>query len=491
MAMRSALSLAAAALLLAACSSLGPGEPKRELSAEELMLLNRVTWGVNASSAREMAATSTERWLERQLRPPKGDDLPPEAKAQVAAMTITTRPMVEVAMELGEQRRAFMGMKGAPEAKAAQQAFQQELTRLAREAMTRSALRAVYSPWQLREQMTWFWMNHFSVFAAKAEIRAYLADYEENAIRPRALGRFRDLLGASARHPAMLRYLDNAQNAAGRINENYARELMELHTLGADGGYSQRDVQELARVLTGFGIVNREVPARARAKSGYERSGLFEFVPARHDYGTKTLLGKSIRGRGAEELDEALDRLASHPSTARFVSRKLAVFFVADEPPPALIERMSIEWRRTDGDIAAVLRVVFVSQEFKDSLGKKFKDPVHYVYSAARIAYDGRPMPEPGRVLAWLGRLGEPLYLRQTPDGYPMASGDWSSAGQMAARFEVARAIGYAAPAEMATAMPRALPVALGESTRAMLEKADSNQERSFLLLASPEFMQR
>jgi len=454
-------------LLLAACAGPTTREPARSLSAEELMLLNRVTWGANASSAREMAATSTGRWLERQLKPPQGDDLPPEAKAQVAAMTITQRSMRELATKQAGRRREFRRMNDPAKAKEAQQALQQDLSKLARETMTRSALRAVYSPWQLREQMTWFWMNHFSVFAGKAETRVYLADYEEKAIRHNALGRFRDLLGATARHPAMLRYLDNAQNRAGHINENYARELMELHTLGVDGGYSQKDVQELARVLTGF--------------------GLFAFSHAWHDDGPKTLLGEPIRARGERELDEALDRLARHPSTARFVSRKLAVFFVADEPPAALVERIAGEWARTDGDIAAVLRLALASDEFRLSLNGKFKDPVHYVYSAVRIAYDGRPMPEPGRVLLWLGRLGEPLYLRQTPDGYPLARGDWSSAGQMAARFEVARAIGYAAPA----LEPGTMRVSLGEPTRAALEKASSAQERNFLLLASPEFMQR
>jgi uncharacterized protein (DUF1800 family) len=465
-----ALALAGATLLLASCASRGPepSEPARDLSAEELMLLNRVTWGANASSARQMAATSTERWLERQLRPPKGDDLPAEAKATVAAMTITQRPMRELATEQAGRRREFRRMSDPAKAKEAQQALQQDLNKLARETMTRSVLRAVYSPWQLREQMTWFWMNHFSVFAGKAEMRVYLADYEEKAIRPYALGRFRDLLGATARHPAMLRYLDNAQNRAGYLNENYARELMELHTLGVDGGYTQKDVQELARVLTGF--------------------GLFAFSHAWHDDAPKTLLGEPIRARGERELDEALDRLARHPSTARFVSRKLAVFFVDDEPPAALVERMATEWAKTDGDIAAVLRLAFGSPEFRSSLNKKFKDPAHYVYSAARIAYDDRPMPEPGRVLFWLGRLGEPLYLRQTPDGYPLARGDWSSAGQMAVRFEVARAIGYVAPADLG---PGTMRVSLGEPTRAALEKASSAQERNFLFLASPEFMQR
>src|SRR5262245_5517601 len=348
-------SLLALTLLLAACAGLEKRD-SRVLGSDELALLNRVTWGANATSARDMAATSTERWLARQLKPPKDDGLPAEMKAQVAAMKISQRSARELGEEAATQRQAFR-RSDEMRRKEAQQAYQQELTRLAREAMTRSVLRSVYSPWQLREQMSWFWMNHFNVFAPKAEVRAYLADYEEKAIRPNALGRFRDLLGATAHHPAMLRYLDNAQNRAGHLNENYARELMELHTLGVDGGYTQHDVQELARVLTGH--------------------GLFRYSQAWHDDAPKTLLGAPIRARGERELDEALDRLARHPSTARFVSRKLAVFFVADEPPPALVERMSAEWARTDGDIAAVLRTMFASEEFRGSLNAKFKDPVH------------------------------------------------------------------------------------------------------------------
>jgi len=146
--------------------------------------------------------------------------------------------------------------------KTAQQAYQQELSRLQREAATRHLLRALYSPHQVQEQMTWFWLNHFSVHQGKGNVRAMLGDYEENAIRAHALGNFRDLLGAVASHPAMLRYLDNDQNAAGRINENFARELLELHTLGVNGGYVQRDVQELARVLTGHGINASSTPMR-------------------------------------------------------------------------------------------------------------------------------------------------------------------------------------------------------------------------------------
>jgi uncharacterized protein (DUF1800 family) len=213
--------------------------------------------------------------------------------------------------------------------------------------------------------------------------------------------------------------------------------------------------------------------------------GLLRFAHASHDAGPKMLLGEPIRARGEAELDEALDRLARHPATARFVSRKLAVFLVADEPSPALVDRMAAEWRRTDGEIAAVLRVAFASPEFNASLGRKFKDPVHYVYSAVRLAWGEQPIVEPERMLFWIGRLGQPLYLRQTPDGWPLAGSDWSSPGQMATRFEIARAIGYAAPA------PVAVRVALGETTTAALGKASSPRERNFLLFASPEFMRR
>src|SRR5256885_7091834 len=324
--------------------------------------------------SRELARVGPASYLEAQLQPAQEAALPPEVQAQVDAMTISRRPVDELAKEMESRRKGLDLLRSDDEKKAAQQAYQQELTRLGREAAARMLLRALYSPWQLREQMTWFWMNHFNVFQYKANLRVLVADYEERAIRPHALGRFRDLLGATARHPAMLIYLDNAQNAASRINENYARELMELHTLGVDGGYTQRDVQELARILTGFGV----------------REGLFEFIPGRHDYGDKLLLGRTIRGRGAAEVDEALDLLARHPATARFICMKLALFFVSDDPSEVLVERLASTLRSSDGGIAAVLRELFASAEFSASLGTKFQGPLDYVVSAVRLAYDDK-----------------------------------------------------------------------------------------------------
>ena len=372
-----------------------------------------------------------------------------------------------------QQRRAFQNA-AADDRKAERQAYQQQLTRLAREAQTRMLLRALYSPNQLEEEMTWFWMNHFSVFQQKGPIRAFVGDYEEHAIRPYALGRFRDLLGASARHPAMLVYLDNARNGAGRLNENYARELMELHTLGVDAGYTQRDVEALARILTGWSLdFSGDAPSR--------------FYPRRHDYSAKQFLGTTIQGRGAGELDQALDLLARHPATARFVSRKLAMFFVSDDPPPGLIERLSAAFNASDGDIAQVLRTMFATSEFRASLGTKFKDPLHYTLSALRLALDQRPLPDPQPVIGALARMGEPLYARATPDGYPLTRTDWASPGQLATRFEIARGIAYRVPDKIWDE-----PLGpLSQSTAQTLAKASSPQEWNLLLLSSPEFMHR
>src|SRR5450631_4266494 len=205
---------------------------------------------------------------------------------------------------------------------AAQQAYQQDLNRLAREAATETLLLALYSRRQLSERLAWFWFNHFNVHQYKANMRAMVGDYEAS-LRTHSLGRFRDLLIASATHVAMIRYLDNEQNAANRINENFAREVMELHTLGVDGGYSQRDVQELARVRTGLGIAATDQPPVLRAawQPLYVRQGLTEFNPARHDMGDKVVLGPTVSARGWNEIIDELTRLARHPATARHVCR--------------------------------------------------------------------------------------------------------------------------------------------------------------------------
>ncbi|NGZ83917.1 DUF1800 domain-containing protein [Duganella aceris] len=496
--------------LLAGCAGTAPKTPAPSDPAALSSALNRVSWGVNLSTYQQAEKLGYDAWLERQLHPAPAV-LPADAQAQIDAMTITRTPLPQLVRDLEQQRKDYdKAMADDDAKKAAQRAYQQELNRLAREAATRSLLRDLYSPNQLQEQMTWFWMNHFNVHQAKSNLRVLVGDYEETAIRPHALGKFRDLLAATLRHPAMIRYLDNEQNAANRINENYAREIMELHTLGVDGGYSQGDVQQLARILTGVGVnLGDSMPNVKKDKlDQYVRKGLFEFNPNRHDYGDKQFLGATVKGRGLAEVDEALDRLSRHPATARYVSRKLAVYFVADEPPPALVERMAASFLASDGDIAATLRTMFTSAEFTQSLGRKFKDPVHYVVSAVRLTYDDKVVLNAGPMLNWLTRMAEPLYGRQTPDGYPLTQSGWASPGQMTTRFEIAKAIGTGSnglfkaegpqpqerPAfpQLANALYyQSLQKSLAAPTRQALEQAGSPQEWNTLLLSSPELMHR
>ncbi len=490
----------AAATATAAPADL-PGETLRA------RLMDRVTWGSTAQGAQAITAMGMPAWLAAQLRGPAHAPLPAGAQAQIDAMAITRTPFEALALQMEAQQREARAQPTEDERKTALEAWQKDMRTLQREASQRFVLRALYSPSQLREKMTWFWMNHFNVFAGKADLRASVGDYEERAIRPHALGRFSDLLGAATRHPAMLRYLDNAQNAAGRINENHARELMELHTLGVGGGYSQQDVQELARVLTGVGVTLRpldEEPPRMKPalRSHYVRQGLFEFNPQRHDWEAKTLLGAPIRAEGLAELDEALDRLARHSATARFVTRKMAVYLVGDAPPPALLDTLARTFERTDGDIAAVLAELFQSSAFQASLGQRFRDPVQYLLAGARLVHGEQMLANTDPLLNWLQRLAEPLYGRATPDGYPLDAATWSGSGQMSTRFEAARVLGAGALAPPDAQGKRPTPPALSQTpylqqinatlapaTRAALVQAASPREWNLLFLSSPEFM--
>ena len=484
-----------------------------DLAPADFALVNRVSWGASATVAADFQRRGRSDWLQSQLHPPASDALPADVAAAIDAYSISAAPFEKLLADLDTVRRdSDARAKGAEDdaaKQAAQQTYQQALSKVAREAASRSLLRALYSQNQLREQLAWFWFNHFNVHQYKSNLRAMVGDFEDRALRPRALGRFRDLLIASATHPAMIRYLDNEQNAAGRINENYAREVMELHTLGVDGGYTQKDVQELARVLTGLGInaTDKTPNLRPEQRPLYVRQGFTEFNPGRHDMATKVVLGRSVAGRGWAEVLDELGRLAAEPATARFVSRRLAIHFAADTPPPALVDRMAGAFAKSDGDIAVTLAAMFASPDFAPTLGRKFKDPMHYVISAVRLAYDDRPILNTAPMFGWLGRLGELPFNRQTPDGYPLDESAWASPGQMATRFEVARAIGSGsaglfraegAPADgpgfprLASAFYYAsIEPMLGAATRAALDRATSAQEWNVFLLSSPEFMRR
>ena len=511
--------LAPLALLLA---TLGLGVQARAaetnvstpLIAIDLALINRLTWGVNESSAAEFQMLGRDRWLDRQLHPGPRDKLPAAAQAQIAAMPIMTQPMTEFAWSLRAQQQAANQIQDPEPKKAAQQAYQQAMNEIGRQAAARSLLRDLYSPDQLREKMTWFWFNHFNVHLYKADIRTTIGDYEEHALRRNALGRFRDLLGATATHPAMLRYLDNAENAKGHLNENYAREIMELHTMGVGSGYTQEDVQELARILTGVGVnvqppdPNMTPKLNVTAQPDYIRAGLFEFNPNRHDYSVKHFLGHTIEGRGFAEVEQALDILARQSATATFVSRKIATFFISDTPPEALVQRMAQAFKTTDGDIVSVLVVMFKSPEFANSLRTKdkYKDPMQFVLSAVRLAYDTKVILNTAPIQSWLNRLAQGLYNHPTPDGYPMTAPAWNGPGQMAVRFEIARQIGsnaaglFKPPVPDAVERPAFPQIAsafyfnvvqhtLSASTRTALDQATSPQDWNTLFLSSPEFM--
>ncbi|WP_420995558.1 DUF1800 domain-containing protein [Cupriavidus sp. 30B13] len=510
--------LAAAAVLLAACAQGGlhddstPGAPLRPA---DLHWLNSVTFGANQAGIDRLRELGRTRYLDEQLKAPAADS------GELAAAIGT----LSVAQQSGEQRlrgvraeqQRINTLADEDEKQKARDALNRTGNEVVLDTGRRHLLRALYSPAQLREQMTWFWMNHFSVYSGKGSVRWVLADYEDKAIRPRALGRFRDLLMATVTAPAMLEYLDNAQSAAGRINENYARELMELHTLGVSGGpsgsrYTQQDVQELARVLTGLGInASGQAPKLPPQKQAlYRADGVFEFNPNRHDFGAKTLLGHRIEPSGFHEVEQAVDILSRDPATARFLSAKIAAHFVGDAPPPALVDRMAAAFARSDGDIATVLRTLFLSAELDATLAsgtRRFKDPMQFVASSLRLAYDGRMVANLRPAIGWLNQLGEPLYGRVTPDGFPAAESAWASSGQMVKRFEIARAIGSGQaglfsqddgkPAER-TGFPQlgnrmyfgSIESTLGPATRTAMTQAASQAEWNTILLSSPEWMQ-
>ncbi len=503
-----------AALLLAGCAarSVAPGRSDSQGAALDAAgVLERLSWGATPSEFAAIERQGTAQWIAAQLRSPSARTLPLAVQEQIDGMTIEQRPMADLVVAMEAQRRAAEDIADEDARKAAQQDFQREMNRLAREAAARSLLRDLYSSAQLQEQMAWFWFNHFNVHQHKHLVRAMVGDYEER-LRMDSLGKFRTLLTDSALHPAMLSYLDNAQNADRHINENFARELLELHTLGVDGGYTQHDVQELARVLTGFGVntndPNRSPPPKIRKdrSAQYLRRGIFEFNPNRHDYGDKILLGHIVRGTGPDEIEQVLDLLARHPATAQNVCRKLARFLVADEPPAALVDAMSREYLRSDGEISAVLRVALASDAFAQSLHKKFKDPMHFVVSAVRLAYDRKPIVNAAPMVNWLTRLGEAPFNHPAPDGYALIESAWDGPGQMALRFEIAKAIGsgsaglFRAEAPEATEMPafpqlanalyyESMQPREAPATRQALEQAASPQEWNLLLLSSPEFM--
>ena len=306
-------------------------------------------------------------------------------------------------------------------------------------------LRAVYSERQLYEVIVDFWENHFSIFANKDDDRYLLTSFDRETIRPFVMGRFRDLLGATAHSPAMLYYLDNWRSSVprpypakgdkpagvdGGLNENYARELMELHTMGVEGGYTQKDVQEVARCFNGWTI---EKP---------NQEGLFLYRPGLHDNGDKIVLGhKILAGGGIADGERVLDILATHPATARFIATKLARRFISDDPPNSAIDRATEVFLKTDGSIRETLRALIKSPEFfaATTYRAKLRSPFEYVAAAMRALNADTDGDRP--VLDAIGRMGQPVFGRITPDGYADRADQWLSSGAMVGRFNFASAL--------------------------------------------------
>ena len=493
----------------------GPRATAAGLAGNDVRWLERVTYGLTTQTLADYREHGRAAFLAGQLKAaqePSSSDvrLPTPIAAQIDSLEITHLDPVQTLGRVAAEYRRINALPDGDAKEQARKSLNEEGNRFAYQAQRRELLRAIYSPDQLREQLVAFWLNHFSVYEYKGNLRWLVGDYAEHAIRPHVLGHFRDLVLSTLTHPAMLQYLDNAQNAAGHVNENYARELMELHTLGVNGGYTQQDVQNLARILTGVGVYSGgERPKLRREWQGlYRREGAFEFNPARHDFGDKILLGTHIAGRGYVEVEQAVDLLVRSPACARFISRQLAVYFVGDEPPPALTERLAQRFQASDGDLAAVLQTLLTSAEFNASLGAKFKDPRQFVVSALRFAYDGRPIANTHPPLNWLNSMGDGQFGRPTPDGYPEAESGWASSGQMARRFEIARAIGSGSaglfepedggPPSL-SGFPQlsrriyfdALEPLLSANTRLALDQANSQQEWNTFLLSAPEFSYR
>ena len=359
----------------------------------------------------------------------------------------------------------------------------------------------VGQPEQGEAWQRWFWFNHFNVTANKQQISAVLAPYLLEAIGQNLRGRFLDLLKAVTVHPAMLMYLDNVRNIKGRGNENQARELLELHTLGVGGGYVQADVVAAAEIMTGWGVTLRGSP---------EDMGKTTFNPRQHEDGEKRLLGRAFTADGERELPSLLEHLAAQPATARHIAQKLAIWQLGDSPRPEHVKRLADVYLQTGGQMpalwATVERIKSESARKLSANGMqpgKFKDPLRYVTSSAKLLLEGAPADNARPLFQWLRLLGQPMFQRGSPDGYPLMGSDWQSAGQLSQRVELAQAMVNLAhhlgepnpirqrlqrnPSESPSAA-RAME-GMTAANRKMVETAADPKLAWALLLASPSFM--
>ncbi len=404
--------------------------PTQAALADARHLLSRFAFGPRPGEVERVARSGVERWLDEQLAGPPESPLLEASLVPYRAAFVPPSELVDDWLGDGWEHELRSVSELRRETKPF---FRDHLQRLA----TAEVVRDILSQRQLEAVMTDFWANHFNVYAAKGFVRLFHGDYLERAIRPHALGKFSDLLLATARHPAMLIYLDNAESRKARrggsgrrsgLNENYARELLELHTLGVDGGYTQADVQDVARVLTGWSIVRLE-----RGRLGYQ------FRRYMHDRGEKTVLGHVFpAGENEAEGVRLLQLLARHPSTARHLARRLCSRFVMDAPPESCVDAAADAYTASDGDIKRVVHAIATHPSFwaEAARGAKLKTPLELLASAAR-AVGARP--DGSLSLAeTLEEMGAPLLQERVPTGYPDTEPEWASAGGMLARMSFA-----------------------------------------------------
>jgi len=523
-----ALALTASLLLTVSLPAAADTRSKNTRLTDEqkiIHLLNRIGFGPRPGDVEKVKRIGIDKYIEQQLHPEKIDDSALQAKLtgleslgmSIGQILDKYPPPQEIARQLGF--RPGKGQKAAPPATSPVQAGGQEgeeskdqqreqrqkvlayyaqhglrpPNELIQELQAQKIIRAVFSERQLQEVMADFWFNHFNVYWAKGADKWMTTDFEMNAIRPHTLGKFQDLLLATAKSPAMLFYLDNFQSTApgatlpGRrgngqgaggavdpriqerlrqrmeqrgpsgnqgqmtpeqqqrrveianqlkkrtpgINENYAREIMELHTLGVDGGYTQKDVQEVARCFTGWTIQQPR------------QNGSFIFRPFMHDNGEKVVLGQKISaGGGMKDAEKVIEILAHHPNTAKFISTKLVHRFVSDNPPSSLIDRVTAVYMKSGGDIREVLRAIVTSQEFQapTSYRAKIKSPFELAVSSVRALGGETSGSRP--IAQFIGKMGQPLYAYQAPTGYPDRAEQWVNTGSLLERLNFGLALG-------------------------------------------------
>jgi uncharacterized protein (DUF1800 family) len=535
--------------------------PITELNEKEAILhvLNRLGYGPRPGDVDRVRNVGLEKWIQQQLHPESLDDsalaarlelyptlamspamlLAEYSAPEMAAkrMGITVEAYRKQLEEMAKTRAANggMGMRGTEDRRP---------QRVVDELAMAKLIHAIYSEGQLNEQLVDFWFNHFNVFAYKDADRWLVTPYERDVIRPHALGKFKDLLFATARSPAMLFYLDNWLSSDPKafdrlkhlppakkpkapagvpgvgptrgLNENYGRELLELHTVGVDGGYTQRDVIEVARCFTGWTL------------RALQSNPEFYFDDRIHDPDPKRIMGRKIDASGIKDGEKVLEMLARHPNTARFISTKLARRFVTDTPPPELVARMAKTFLKTNGDIRAVLQTMIYSPEFwsRQTYRAKVKTPFELVVSTTRVL--GTDVDAPMPLVQWTARIGEPLYQCQPPTGYSDKTEAWVNSGALLNRLnfaialatnrirgthvELAALVGQDVTSDPKRALDRAIDEFLAgqvsSETRATMEKESSDPQvlrarlddpiqrvdlgiLAGLVLGSPEFQRR